>query len=499
MLDNFQCLVTSDSITCYWDKETTCTARREYQIRINGVDYDTTVSTHFSVENLKQDSDYEIEIRTKALSQKDDSEKFTVHTEKRKRRIDITKSPFYAKGDGKTLNTKVLQEAIDSCKDGEIVYIPKGIFVTGALRLHSNMELFLDEGAILQGTAEASDYLPKISSRFEGIERECYSSLLNLGDLDHHSDYNCRNVIIRGNGTIASGGSQLAQSVIEAERKSLDFCQEAAEKNMDTIPERRRPRLINISNCQNVWISGLTLKNGASWNVHMIYSDNIITNDCTFYSENVRNGDGWDPDSSTNCTIFDCTFYTGDDSISIKSGKNPEGNIINRPSENIRIFDCKCFAGHGITMGSEISGGIHDVKIWDCDMSQSVFGIEIKGTPKRGGYVRNVHVRDCCVSRILLHSVAYNDDGIGASSMPAFEKCHFENIDIAAKYRYEGKEHFCQAIEVIGFEEGYQAKEIYFDNIVIHNGRHDTTGIIEMRYCKNVKLNNITCTDDICI
>ena len=119
----------------------------------------------------------------------------------------------------------------------------------------------------------------------------------------------------------------------------------------------------------------------------MIYSDNIVTNDCTFISEGVHNGDGWDPDSSTNCTIFACTFFTGDDSVAIKSGKNPEGNIINKPCKHIRVFDCVTKYGHGICMGSEMSGGIEDVKIWDCDLENSVYGIEIKGTKKRGGYV----------------------------------------------------------------------------------------------------------------
>ena len=70
--------------------------------------------------------------------------------------------------------------------------------------------------------------------------------------------------------------------------------------------------------------------------------------------------------------------------------------------------------GHGITIGSEMSGGIEDVKIWNCDVNNSMFGIEIKGTKKRGGYVKNVSVRNCSVGRLIFHSVGYNDDGIGA-------------------------------------------------------------------------------------
>ena len=148
----------------------------------------------------------------------------------------------------------------------------------------------------------------------------------------------------------------MAECVIAVETENMKEQLEALGEqikeceNERTIPGRVRPRLINMSNCQNIILSGVTLRNGASWNVHMIYSDTIVTNHCTFYSENVWNGDGWDPDSSTNCTIFDCNFYTGDDSIAIKSGKNPEGNKIGRPTKHIRIFDCRSAYGHGITI-----------------------------------------------------------------------------------------------------------------------------------------------------
>lgn len=105
--------------------------------------------------------------------------------------------------------------------------------------------------------------------------------------------------------------------------------------------------------------------------------------------------DGWDPDSSTNCTLFASEFHTGDDAVAIKSGKNPEGNEIGRPCAHIKVFDCRIGYGHGICIGSEMSGGVEDVQIWDCDFANSLYGIEIKATPKRGGYVRGVTVRDC--------------------------------------------------------------------------------------------------------
>ena len=76
------------------------------------------------------------------------------------------------------------------------------------------------------------------------------------------------------------------------------------------------------------------------------------------------------------------------------------------------MFDCRSDCGHGICIGSEMSGGVEDVQIWDCDLANSLSGIEIKATPKRGGYVRGVTVRDCITPRVMLHSVPYNDDGV---------------------------------------------------------------------------------------
>ena len=236
----------------------------------------------------------------------------------------------------------------------------------------------------------------------------------------------------------------MAERVIAVETENMKEQLEALGEqikeceNERTIPGRVRPRLINMSNCQNIILSGVTLRNGASWNVHMIYSDTIVTNHCN--------------------------FYTGDDSIAIKSGKNPEGNKIGRPTKHIRIFDCRCAYGHGITIGSEMSGGVEDVRIWDCDMSSSLFGIEIKGTWKRGGYVRNVHATDCKVTRVLLHSVGYNNDGIAADVQPYFEDCSFENLSISGKYydHYKEERGYCDAIELISFDEpGHELKKYY--------------------------------------
>ena len=499
---NINYFVTNDSITLYWDKP--CGLPEDYcfGIYVDGLRIGESTKTHYTVKGLQAITSYKVQISLfgKDVEEYFVSEELTIVTVKVKKKLDVTAAPYFAVGDGKIMNTVALQQAINDCDGDSVVYIPAGTFITGALRLHSDMELYLEEGAVLQGTANPEDYLPRIPSRFEGYEMECYSSLLNLGEMDHDSDYNCRNVLIHGKGTIASGGLALATNVVNSEKirikRVLDSLSEeeiAEYETADTLPGRVRPKLVNMSNCRNIILSGLTFTDGACWNIHMIYSDNIVTHDCIVKSKGIWNGDGWDPDSSTNCTIFGTTFYTQDDSIAIKSGKNPEGNIINRPCEHIRIFDCISAFGHGIAIGSEMSGGVRDVKIWDCDLANTRYGVEIKGTKKRGGFVRDIHVENCTVSRVLFHAVGYNDDGIGAKHPPLFEACSFKNLHILGEYtEYDDSKIACEAIELIGFDEpGYEINNITFENLLLQRKVHLGHQNISMQYCKKITLQNV--------
>lgn len=233
-------IVTSDSITLYWDKRVS--ERAEYKVYLNGELHGSTNTTHYELEGLEAETAFQIYIvKQDENGQKAAEEELCISTGKQKRRRDIKAAPYYAIGDGKTMNTRAIQRAIDDCQADEAVYVPDGVFLTGALRLHSNMELYLEEGGILQGTDTVEDYLPRIPSRFEGIETECYSSLLNLGNLDHDGEFDCSHVVIRGKGTIASGGRILAERMIESERERLkDYLDSLGDK----IRECEKPETI---------------------------------------------------------------------------------------------------------------------------------------------------------------------------------------------------------------------------------------------------------------
>lgn len=394
----------------------------------------------------------------------------------RKSVIDVTKPPYNAVGDGTTLNTAAIQHAIDDCGPDQAVLVPAGTFLTGALFLHDDMELRVAEGATLQGSADPKDYEPLIRSRFEGIERDCYASLLNIGTLDHTAGPNCHNIILRGGGTIYGGGSALAKAQTRAGRERLaDYIErmkdraDEFERGTETIASRMRGRLVNVSNGENILMENLTLGYAAAWNIHFIYSKRIVTHRCHIDSMGVWNGDGWDPDSSEDCAIFDCDFTTGDDMVAIKSGKNPEGNVINRPTRNIRVFDCRADGGHGIAIGSEMSGGVEHVRIWDCDMGKSKQGLEIKASVKRGGYVRDVTLSNCIASRVLVHNEdSYNQDGEAAPTVPYYENIHFEHIRILGRHFRRTHWEPCPPIEINGFDdEGRTLRNITFDQVSV--------------------------------
>lgn len=479
----------ADSAEIWWEKPALAAAGQAYFIYLDNSRIGSSDKTHFTITKLQPNTAYTASV---CLPDGQTLGAVCFCTDSVKRRIDVTAAPYYACPDGSTLTTAALQRAIDDCGPEDAVFLPAGTYLTGALRLHSNMELYLEKDAVLQGSSSPEHYLPRIHSRFEGIEMECYQSLLNMGELNHSSAPTCSNIIIRGEGTIRGGGRALAEAVIASEKERLKaFLASNAElvstcENGDTIPGRARGRLINISNCSNVRISGLCLADGASWNVHMIYSRHIVTDHCTFKSTGIWNGDGWDPDSSEDCTIFSCTFFTGDDSVAIKSGKNPEGNLINRPSRRIRVFDCRCAFGHGICMGSEMSGGIEDVKIWDCDLENSMIGIEIKGTSKRGGYVRDVEVQDCTVPCLLVHSVPYNNDGVPAPQPPVFENFRYERIHITGR-SLDKTWYDSPAIELCGFDApGCQIKNVLFSDLRITGGLG-----IRQKLCSQVEYRSV--------
>ena len=424
----------------------------------------------------------------------------TVKTLKAKKIINVKNAPYFAQGDGKTDDTQAIQQALIDCKQDEKVFLPSGVYMSGALDIKSNTELLLAEDAVIQGFDDETKYLPKVQDRFEGRKEECYRSLINIGTMDEKGDCNTFNVVIRG-GAIFGGGETLRRNIIE--REKIAILKDAGldkEINPDvhyarTLPGRKRGRLIRTFNTKGLIISDCKLGNSPSWNLHFIYSADITTCGCKIISHGISNGDGWDPDSSVNCTIFDTVFDTGDDCVAIKSGKNLEGYLIGRPTDNVKVFDCVSVDGHGIALGSEMSGGVSNVTVWNSDFEKSNVGISIKTNEIRGGYLKNIAFYNFKSPQIRVTSFSGNNDGEPAPVAPVLENFTFQNMELTGIMNLTGtnRKEKVAAVEICGYPNGNSLKNLTLKNIKMKYTALDPKHLIDLYYVENVTLENIIC------
>ncbi len=369
---------------------------------------------------------------------------------------------FGAVGDGKTLNTAAIQRAIDECADNGTVYIPEGVFLSGALHLKSNMTLRLCEGSKLLGSPYKEDY-PVMRYRFEGLETDCYASLINAGIRDNEK---IKNLKISGGGVIDANGARLKEDEL-------------------TAPDIKRGRAICVKNAENTALSGITVRQSPSWCVHFIYSDGIEISNIkihTKFDENgsaygIVNGDGIDIDSCKNVRIHDCEIASQDDCIAIKSGKDEEGRKIGIPTENVEIYDCAFRYGFGVAMGSEVSGGVRNVSVHDCDFDNTYSVASVKSPRGRGAVIENVTYKN------LTHKYDLNEQ----------RDCRWFRGAIYIDEFYGHKEF--DVLNAAPVDEGTpHIRNIGFENITVDTSAGNAifmAGLPE-RHLENISLRNVT-------
>lgn len=273
---------------------------------------------------------------------------------------------FGASGDGVAKDTRTIQDAADAAyaDGGGTVVIPAGTYLTGALFFRNGVNLEIQEGAVLVSTVDSDDF-PQILTRFEGTEKYWRCALLNFD--------NSRGVHVYGGGTILGRGQEWSKY-----------------KNKDGL--WGRPRMICFTDCPGGLIEDLTMKDHASWCLHVLYTDGFTIDNLNIsVSSYVPSSDGVDIDSSCNIKMTDVYTYVTDDCLSIKSGKNEDGRRVGRPSMNILVRNCNFDGGHGVAMGSEISGCIRNVLIEDCVCGpENRAPVRFKSQPSRGGVVENI-------------------------------------------------------------------------------------------------------------
>lgn len=282
---------------------------------------------------------------------------------------------YGAKADGKTKDTHALQSAIDACekKGGGTVRLSSGTFLTGPIVLKSHITLEVNKNATLLGSQDVADY-----PEMQELRQDSVQPLIGAKDAE--------DITIRGGGTIDGAGQPWWADVYSHKGKHF-----AAD---------RRPRLILLDHCKHVLIEGVTIENSPSWQVVPYYSDDVtIRNGKILAPAHSPNTDGIDPFSSHHVTISHMLIDTGDDNVAIKSGQ-PGSPGPDAPSTDITVTDCTFLHGHGMSMGSELSGGVQNVHVARVHFIGTGNGIRIKSNRDRGGNIGNFDFRDLTMENV---------------------------------------------------------------------------------------------------
>ena len=388
---------------------------------------------------------------------------------------------FGAVGDGTTLNTQAFADAIEALaqRGGGRVTVPAGVWYTGPIIFKDNIELHLDDNALIVFSDDKSLY-PLHRIAFEGLDTwRCISPLTAM---------NVKNVAVTGRGTIDGNGDawravkrekltegqwkrKVAQGGIVSDDKTMWFPSESyrfgattgADQNVSTWATTRedfermrdflRPVLVAFHYCENVLLEGVTFQNSPCWHIHPAMCTNLTVKDITVRCPDyAQNGDGIDIESCRNVHVSGSKFDVGDDGICIKSGKDKAGRDRGIPCENIIVENCVVCHGHGgFVVGSEMSGGVRNVLVRDCTFTGTDVGLRFKSTRGRGGVVENIWIDNISMLDIqtepLLFDLFYGgksasevlEDGDEAEvtdmvaldvdeTTPAFRDIHISNI-----------------------------------------------------------------------
>ena len=305
---------------------------------------------------------------------------------------------YGAANDGKTISTLAIQKTIDACAaaGGGKVIFPAGKYLTGPLFLRNNIEVEIGSGAILLFDDNISQ-TPVIDGSWEGIERKVYASLF--------TGHNLENVSITGRGKLDGQGKAWWAAYLQTVkiREKSGIVEREPDNPEGCNLKYPRPGVINLYNCKNVFISGITIINSPAWTIHPVYCSNVIIKDISIIQPyDSPNTDGINPESSDNVRITGCFIDCGDDCITLKSGYNEHGREKGIPCENIVISDCTFSHGRSaIGIGSEMSGGVRNVTISNCVFQGTLRGLRLKTGRSRGGVVENIRASNIIMDNIL--------------------------------------------------------------------------------------------------
>jgi len=287
--------------------------------------------------------------------------------------------------------TEAFRAAIEACHGagGGRVRVPKGRFLTGPIHLRSHVELHLSEGAEVVFSDRFEDYLPPVLVRVGGVELYNYSPLIYARD--------CVDIAITGPGRLDGNARVWWDWSRRETRRGFELAARGVpveERVFGTPEDAIRPSFVSFVNCTNILLEDFTIGSGPNWTLHPVYCQNVTVRRVKVLTDGPNN-DGLDPDSCRDVLIEDCLFDTGDDCVVLKSGYNEDGWRVGRPTENVIMRRCKGRRGHGgLVIGSEMSGGVRNVFLEDCEFDGTDRAVRLKSRIDRGGVVEDVFVRN---------------------------------------------------------------------------------------------------------
>ena len=400
-----------------------------------------------------------------------------------KRDFDITK--YGAVGDGQKDCTEAITRAIAECTrmGGGRVVAPSGIFMTAAIHLKSNVNLHVPKGATLRFLRDPKRYLPVVYTRWEGTECMNYSPFLYADGQE--------NIAITGEGALDGNcdaqnwwnwtrGTNGGPSQADARRRLVDMGARDVPVAERIFGEGSylRPSFIQPCRSQNVLIEGVTIINSPMWEVTPALCTNVIVRGIKVISHGPNN-DGCDPDSCRDVLIEDCLFDTGDDCIAIKSGRNRDGRRVAAPTENVIIRNCQMKDGHGgVTIGSEMSGGVRNVFAENCKLSSPNLNqaLRFKTNAMRGGTIENIHFRNMEIGEIAdaVLQIDFNyEEGRNGPEHPVVRNISIRDVTCKkAKY----------GLNLRGFPDApirnVSLDRCRFDNVALANVVENVEGLI---------------------
>lgn len=278
-----------------------------------------------------------------------------------------------------------IQNLIDSLQINEELHFVRGVYNIRNIFFKSNTLVTFEEGVIFNVLNKEENF-KIIDTRVAGINMKFYAAVFNIIDQT--------NVTLKGHCIINGNGSYFWEKYWGCDTKG-GMREEYDKMNMRAFCDYdcMRVRNVLIQNSKNISITSLESKDSGFWNIHVLYSKNVLLDNIyvNSYSPVSPSTDGIDIDSSNNVVIKNCILKTNDDSISIKSGRDKDGIDTNIASYDIKIFNNTLYNGFGITIGSEVSGGVYNVNIENNKFINTDCGFRIKSSEKRKGYIKDIN------------------------------------------------------------------------------------------------------------